>query len=171
MTGIVLDKLPFKEQDVTCVLYTEELGRIRATAHGGRKITSKLSAHLEPLNVSQIRLVGGVLTEGGGLRFSIADALTLYRLDAGFFPLINMVARMTPWQEPDPDLWQLLIAGGPLPSGRQLLSVLGFDPQNARCELCGQSGVTYFIFDGFFYTCAACPPPIASPADYFEFTA
>ena len=167
LTAVVLEKAPLKEQDVVCVLYTKEFGRIRATAHGGRRITSKLAAHLEPLTVSHVRLVGGAVADNGGLRFSIADALTIRKLDAVFFPILRLVAQMTPWQEVDLDLWQELMNEGPIPSGRRLLSIFGFDTQNARCEFCGRPEVAYFVFDGFFYTCADCPPPALPASDYF----
>lgn len=47
---IILGHRNFTENDKLIFLYTEELGKIKVIAKGGRKITSKFTGHLETLN-------------------------------------------------------------------------------------------------------------------------
>ena len=64
--AIVLDKEDVGEQDSRVFLYTKDFGKIGAKATSLRKITSKLAAHLEPLNYATVRLVsrGNLLEDG-----------------------------------------------------------------------------------------------------------
>ena len=60
----------FTEADSLITFYTKDFGKVGAKAKGAKRIVSKLSAHLEPLNFVLVRLI-----EGRG--FQIADALTI----------------------------------------------------------------------------------------------
>ena len=60
----------FTEADSLITFYTKDFGKVVAKAKGAKRIVSKLSAHLEPLNFVLVRLI-----EGRG--FQIADALTI----------------------------------------------------------------------------------------------
>ncbi|MDP2650779.1 MAG: recombination protein O N-terminal domain-containing protein, partial [bacterium] len=55
--GIVLDREPRNELDEAITIYTKDLGKVRAFTKSSRKITSKLSGHLTPGRLANIRLV------------------------------------------------------------------------------------------------------------------
>src|ERR1051325_9149952 len=73
--AIVLSNDPGRGFDGRVHLYTEKLGKISARVSGGKKILSKLSPHLDPLNLSLVRLV-----KKGGI--TLVDTLTLDRFTA-----------------------------------------------------------------------------------------
>jgi len=73
LKALSLSKREVGENDVLFTLYTKELGRVNALAKGAKKITSKLAGHLEPLSLSNVRLVERK-------NFHIADALLLNNL-------------------------------------------------------------------------------------------
>ena len=70
--ALILDREPLGETDSYIHLLTAEYGKLSAKAKSLRKITSKLSSHLEPNSISLIRFVGKK-----GLH--IADALKLHK--------------------------------------------------------------------------------------------
>jgi DNA repair protein RecO len=49
--GIVFSKKDFKESDLLVTVYTKKYGKVFLQARGGKKITSKLSSHIEPANL------------------------------------------------------------------------------------------------------------------------
>ncbi len=55
--AIVLAKEIIGETDAQVALYTELLGKIDLTARGLKKITAKLSHHLEPVNMVNVSIV------------------------------------------------------------------------------------------------------------------
>lgn len=57
--GIILSERPVREADRIYSILTRDLGLIRATALGVRKINSKLRGALEPISLSAISLVRG----------------------------------------------------------------------------------------------------------------
>lgn len=146
--AIVLDKKPLKESDQTVTLYTERFGLVTAKVASGRKITSKLSPHLEPLNAAEVRLVA---RNGGG--YQITDALKITRV-ALPLPVLKLVAAVVLPGEPDPVLWGALREGAatvPL-----ILKHLGFDPRSAACASCGSPAPEYFLFRDASYACGRC---------------
>jgi DNA repair protein RecO (recombination protein O) len=58
-TAIILKRRPFKEDDISVVLYSLEKGKIELVARGAKKISSKMSAHLEPLTLSRVMVAQG----------------------------------------------------------------------------------------------------------------
>ena len=99
--AIVLDRLANGDLDSRIVLFTKHFGKLVAKAKSSRKITSKLSGHLEPGNLVQARLV-----EKNGLQ--VVDALKKSRLDvkpADLYFLNQLLAEA----EPDSKIWELLI--------------------------------------------------------------
>jgi DNA repair protein RecO (recombination protein O) len=58
-SAIVLSSQPFREYDSRKVVYSLEKGKLDLVARGVKKIKSKLSAHLEPLSLSEIMVVRG----------------------------------------------------------------------------------------------------------------
>ncbi|MBI3638352.1 DNA repair protein RecO [Candidatus Wolfebacteria bacterium] len=142
--------------DKVVFLYTEKLGKVSAKAKSARKITSKLSAHLEPLNFSKIRLVH----KNG---FQIVDALTLKKIKASkeAILLLDFLKEMTVDLQPDKKLWSLIqksfrdLNAGNF-SYKPLLSNLGFDPRFATCQICGKANVAYFSAKEQFFICKLC---------------
>ncbi len=57
--GIVLSEKPWREADKVYTILTRDLGLVRATALGARKVSSKLRGALEPFSLSLISLVRG----------------------------------------------------------------------------------------------------------------
>ncbi|MBU4375223.1 DNA repair protein RecO [Patescibacteria group bacterium] len=57
--AIILNRQPFRENDSRITLYGGEEGKLELVARGARKITSKLAAHLEPINLSEVMVVRG----------------------------------------------------------------------------------------------------------------
>jgi len=54
--AIVLKKQPLNENDLRITLYSPDLGKIYATAKGGRKITSSMGGQVETFNICQFQL-------------------------------------------------------------------------------------------------------------------
>jgi len=139
--ALILNKTPSNEIDFTVDLYTKELGRIKAKITSGRKITSKLSPHLEPLTFSLVRL-----TEKNG--FVVTDALTKNNLSyfrkhpvsfAKALKLISAIRELIYSEETDPKLWfwlkKSLLKGEIFYN--QFLKIMGYDPKLAECRKCG----------------------------------
>jgi len=57
--AIVLNRQPFKEDDLQVTVYSHDRGKLFLIARGGRKAKSKLAAHLEPLCRTEIMVVRG----------------------------------------------------------------------------------------------------------------
>lgn len=150
--AIVLAKEPAGEYDARVVLYTKNLGKITAKAISARKITSKLNAHLEPLNLTVARLVYKN-------EYRITDALTINRFlnSAAAFKLLNFIKEMTGEGESDYQLWTVLLAA--LRSGAvsydDLLRVLGFNPQYALCDGCS-GRPDHFSVENLSFWCQNC---------------
>ncbi len=57
--GIVLTSDKYRESDRLLGIYTREHGKLRVISRGSRKMSSKLSPHLEPLDYVSLMLVNG----------------------------------------------------------------------------------------------------------------
>lgn len=152
--AIVLDKEDLGEIDSRVFLFTKALGKVVAKVKSARKITSKLSPHLEPLNLVSIRLV-----EKNG--FQAADALMekkFPRTDMGL-SVLNLVNQLSGENQPDQQLWQVLInnLGSPAKNLKtEILSILGFDPEFASCRDCNAVKPSYFFMPDSEYVCQKC---------------
>jgi len=163
---IVLDKEDLREADSRVFLYTKELGKISAKATSARKITSKLSAHIEPLNYITVRLIAkrDALLDGRG--FQLGDALlisknkllNLYKLRNALQSL-RFIARAIPTGVVDEDMWNFLhqiISGEISPSTDEVLSFIGFGNDFSNCEICNVSRPEYFYTKNSVYVCSSC---------------
>lgn len=56
---VILGHRDFTENDKAIFMYTEEFGKIKVIAKGGRKITSKFTGHLETLNFAMAEIYFG----------------------------------------------------------------------------------------------------------------
>ena len=152
--AVTLRKEPVGEADVTVTLYTERLGRVLARATSARKITSRLSAHLEPLTFLAARLVEKRGSGNGAVRFQVVDALARGRLRCS--PrVLRLLEATTPEGEPDAALWSLLQSGGDVDL-RAVLRAVGFDPRHAHCDRCRNEAITHFSLPDTAYLCTSC---------------
>lgn len=167
--AIVLDRLANGDLDSRIVLFTKKFGKLVARAKSARKITSKLSAHLEPGNLIQVRLI-----EKNGLQ--IADALKkagLGQKPADFYFLGQLLAEA----EPELHIWEMLVhshtkremVSGTLPADdscsgagaggmffwREVLKILGWDPDFAACAACSNPISAFHIKAQEFF-CGSC---------------
>lgn len=165
--AIVLDKEDLGEQDSRVFLYTKELGKVIAKATSARRITSKLAAHLEPLNHAEVRLISkSDFLDGKG--FQVADAVLtdnsgelksnpelLSRASAVF----SLIKKSIPEAVPEPELWNFLEAirnCKAVPAVAEALALLGFNVQFSACELCDRFQPEYFFPVNNFFVCRGC---------------
>ncbi|MDP3974895.1 MAG: recombination protein O N-terminal domain-containing protein [Candidatus Jorgensenbacteria bacterium] len=158
--ALVLGVRSLGESDRAADLFTLALGRCEARMVAGRAIVSKFAPHTDPLNLLTVRLV----KKG---RYTLADAVAENR-----FPVLRRSAKafaealeaffalkvLIPKEEPDPRLFHEVCRA--LTRGRlttdHILSLLGYEPREARCDRCRKPAVRYFIpRDGVFF-CGAC---------------
>lgn len=146
--AIVLSKEPQGELDERVSVFTKNSGKFTAKVKSSRRITSKLSPHLEPGNKIRIRLV-----EKSNLQ--VVDALKQARLSPPphFFYLLS---RVLPEGEPEKELWNLLSEGNY--DWKAILSVLGWDPGEGSCERCGKTALASFHIMSQNFFCGLCDP-------------
>ncbi len=133
--AVVLDAVPAGESDTRFFLYTKRFGRIVARAKSARKITSKLTPHLQVGDVADVRVV-----EKNGLR--VADALKIRRLSHGPGDL-SALNRLLHDAERDDGLWSVLRDAAY--NWRAVLTLLGWDPERAVCARCRKAGTAFLI--------------------------
>lgn len=168
--ALVLDKKDNGELDAVVVFYTENFGKISAKAKSLKKITSKLSGHLEPLNFVNIRLI-----EKNG--FQVVDALTTERLSGlrkdaekikKCLKISRFVEEMTFDGQKDGRIYLALKKilqerrgdFDERPVFRFLLKILGFDPEFASCSLCGKENPAAFVKEDALFLCGGCSSKI-----------
>ncbi len=178
--ALVIDKEDSGEYNSRVFLYTRELGSVAARATSARKITSKLAAHLEPLNIVQVRLNrrrGSDSPRGDG-NFQISDALLLcnakeWRKSTDTtreaLKLVSVLREFGFCGDADPDLWNALYSMfSSLPARAiesyavDILKSLGFDPRFASCRHCLAEAPTRFLFQDLSFYCATCAPHTSS---------
>ncbi len=152
--AIVLEWTPTGEADARVHLFTEAWGRGVARATSIRKITSKLSSHLQPMNIVRTRLV-----EQNGIQ--LVDALTGRKNlhDPKLVIPLQLIKALTGEGERDWELWQFLklgLSGKLIIDTRSVLARLGFDPQFATCAFCNKTPVRVFSLEDLHFYCAGC---------------
>lgn len=150
--AIILDREPQGELNARITIWSREFGKMRGRATSLSKITSKLSAHLEPGLLSDVRLVENK-------NIQIVDALKIRRLaiPPGDLPRL---ARLLAEGEPEEDLW--VAATADRWSWRAVLGALGWHPDGATCVLCGRRPEAFSIASQDFF-CELCAGKL--PAD------
>lgn len=148
--AVVLARDPQGEQDSRVSLFTKRWGKMVAKAVSARKLTSKLSPHLEPGNLALVRLI-----EKNGL--IVADALKKSKTGIGLREL-HFLNRMLAETEPDAELWHAM-TGGRF-SWTNILRILGWDPAEAQCDACGKAPELFHLARQEFFcrTCTAVLP-------------
>lgn len=113
--AIVLKREDIFEADRLYHLYTEDFGRIRATAAGVRKINAKLTGHLEPFSFIWVEL----MTKKGGDLFITTALSETNLLGSGaspnqislFMKMANFALKMLRGQEADKEMWDFILNG------------------------------------------------------------
>lgn len=133
--ALVLARYPHGEADLRVSLFTRDLGRLVATAISGRKVTSKLSPHLEEGSVTSIRLI-----EQKGIR--VADALTI---KSGVRTLAEclLLDRLLPENVAEPEVWRVATASRV--DWFAVLAALGWDPGHGACSACGKEPAAFVV--------------------------
>lgn len=158
--GIVLGSRPSDVSDRMVDLYTKDLGRLQAKVVAGRKLTSKLSPHLSPGNLVEVRLVEKV-------KFIVADAVIKERFIRSHEALefLFLLRSLLPEFVPDLQIWHHLVRSLKERKVKNsvILKFLGYNPLLARCEFCSQKNVAYFSITNQVFLCRRCAA--SSPAD------
>ncbi len=144
--AVVLDRENTGDLDGRIHLFTRKFGKLTAKAKSLRKVTSKLSPHLQPGNLVRARLV-----ERRGLQ--LVDALKADKLGVSLDDLSNL-SRLLAEGEPDSRLWTMLMKD--TFNWTNTLAYLGWDPQEASCERCGQVKTTAFHLRTQVFFCKDC---------------
>ncbi len=163
--AIVLHTRPHGEHNKIAELFTQELGKIEARVVSGLKTNSKLSPHLDPLNMVTLRLVKRN-------NFVVADALTKSRfnktrndLDAlgSAFATLYLLRFLLPSFFPEPELWNQLIFGLRRANLNPtiFLKALGYSPLLASCSFCRHSTVHFFYIPEQLFICERCVAKIS----------
>ncbi len=163
-SAIVLDEENSGEVDKLIYLYTKELGRVTAKAKSIRKITSKLAGHLQPFNFVNVRLV-----EKNG--FQIVDALLVAKIKKSkdLLARLQFIKEITFDIQPDKRFWHAIkktvqdFEKNKKISYKNLLEVLGFATDFARCNNCDIRTVSHFHKKEQLFFCRRCALKI--PAD------
>lgn len=144
--AVVLSKESRGDLDHTVSLFTRYHGKMRVKSKSTKKITSKLSAHLEPGNVARIRIV-----EVGGLQ--VVDALKMGKV-AGDHIDLHYLDRILEEGQPDHDIWMALFK--PKFDWRHMLRILGWDPEETTCVRCVSKKPTSFYMRNQEFFCDTC---------------
>lgn len=178
--GVVLDRTRDDELDTEYSIFTWDLGKVKAKATSVRKITSKLAGHLEPGSLIRLRLVQKAV-DGN---FKIVESLVEERTkDQAAVKAMLFVDQMTGLLQADIYLFAFLkglaaneVTGGEVgrPAGeprrevgyyRRILTLLGFDPENATCSVCNEAKIAYFIPQDIMFLCHQCLQKVKQSSD------
>lgn len=143
--AIVLDREPSGELDFRISFFTKRFGKLVAKAKSARKITSKLSGHLTPGSVADVRLI-----EKNGLQ--VVDAIKSGAVSAQVD--LHCLNKILADAEPDQILWQKVLLGS-LDWG-EILTILGWDPKFALCSVCAAPKPEAFSIGGQEFFCHHC---------------
>lgn len=144
--ALVLVKQESGELDLKVSLFTQQFGKLIVKAKSGRKITSKLSGHLEPGNFVKARII-----EKRG--FQIVDAVKMSKSNIHPYRLY-LIDKLLVEAEPDFRIWSLLQKRRI--DWKKLIKFLGWEVKNAKCFLCNTSQVGYFEINLQEFICPSC---------------
>ncbi len=152
--ALILRKDTLGDIDGRYTLFTERFGKIIGKAKSSRKITSKLAPHLEPGMISTVRILE---TKGTQL----IDALKSDRLSASMNGLYAL-SQLLPEGEPEPSLWEMVTTQRL--SWKKILSVLGWNPEEANCAVCENRAPNYFYIPRQEFYCSLCASKVRRDA-------
>lgn len=157
--AVVLNSNKYLNGDRGVDLFTRDNGRIQARVKSGFKTISKLSPHLDVMNLVTVRLVKKT-------NFKVTDALLKDRFagkrnDLEQFSealdLIFLIRLLVPPMLPDKELWRFFITGlrESIFNRKMFLRALGYDPEFASCHFC-ERDVKFFFAPDQFFICQRC---------------
>ena len=154
--GFILSVEQTGECDGRVTLFTRELGKITARAKSLYKSVSKLAAHVQPLTLARVRLVGkrGIQLTDALIEKRHINPDTDPPIAIELLSVVRLISALTHPHQPDEQLWQLIISGQLV--SRELLRVLGFDPAHARCHNCQGMQPAHFLLRETVYLCKNC---------------
>lgn len=144
--AIVLSKESRGDLDHTISLFTRYHGKLRLKSKSTKKITSKLSGHLEPGSIARVRIV-----ESGGLQ--VVDALKMGKIGGNFIDLAYLDKILEEGQ-PDYELWNALLSKNF--GWKKVLKVLGWDPDETNCSGCVIAKPAGFHLRSQEFFCGTC---------------
>src|SRR3989344_4638662 len=145
--AIVLEVLPRGNSDARVVLFMEKMGKLAARAQSLKKITSKLAAHLQPGNLTRVRVI-----EKGNL-VQVVDALKIGKVGMDLDKLRRLSGLLAE-NQPEDKLWQEVVKDGL--SWREILKLFGWDPDQSACRVCGHLKVASFHARSQDFFCGEC---------------
>ncbi len=154
--ALVLSRTSRGYLDGTLNLYTKELGRVSAKVKSLRKLTSKLSGHLTPGRLANVRIV-----EMGDTK-QVVDALSLpSKTSTEFLKFLDFIHQLSPVGIPDLHLWHELEQASlngtsDKDTYRRIISIMGYDAKNAICDSCGSVKIAYFMPRDIIFLCSRC---------------
>ncbi|MFH1745386.1 MAG: DNA repair protein RecO [bacterium] len=175
---IVLNKVPFRENDCRVLVYSLERGKIDLVARGARKISSKISGHIEPLTECRIMAVRGRNFDYVGSALAgviyprVKNNLEKIEIAGKAVQTFNNLIKE---EEPDKNIYFLLREFLDLLSAREtgnhqllyssyvykLLFFLGYKPELENCVLCKnkiEPDNNHFDFSRGGLICTRCEP-------------
>lgn len=165
--GIVLNKRDWKENDSLVTIYTKDEGKLNLIARGTKKISSKISGHVEPITFIDLMVIKGKslnylgsainidaffnikqdldrLNYAGKAMSTISKRINENHADEDVFNiLLNFLEILNTDKELDVDKLQLLYISFIL----KLLTLLGYSPELYNCLKCHKPinlGVNHF---------------------------
>lgn len=158
--AIVLGIRSFSSLDRQVDLLTKDLGRVKAHVKSGSKPKSKLSPHLDKLNLVDVRLFEKN-------RFTVTDVLTKNRFsnirkDAKLFSkaldILFLIQNTFPEEMTDLKLWHYLVEALKREKikTKTFLKILGFNPQLAPCFKCKNKNDNEFFVPDQIFVCKNC---------------
>jgi DNA repair protein RecO (recombination protein O) len=185
--AIILNRSDYRESDYLVKAYTENFGSLTLLAKGAKKLSSKLAAHLEPMNLVKILIING-----RGFDYIAAATISEARLGIRedlnkiFYAgkIIALFSSLVKEEEKDGRLFSLLnkyfeVIDAETDFNKEkgalflirftlsLLSELGYKPEMKNCLHCGtkiESGANYFDLKGGLI-CENCRAKSIRPGD------
>lgn len=167
--GIVLDREPRNELDEMITVYTKELGKLRAFTKSSRKITSKLSGHLAPGRLADIRLVQRN-------KLQLVDILSSSSISdpKELLPFLHFINKIVPYGDADLNLWYMIeeiVRGNHFNPAvyRYLVEKLGFSGEEPYCHYCETNKSSFLNLAEITLLCANCRLRLGLKSDEFIF--
>ncbi len=135
-SAIVLKRLDFGEADRILTLYTKHRGKIKAIAKSVRKPTSRKGGNLELFNYCRLSIAEGksldIITEAEAID-TFLDIRNDIETVGRAFCVAELLDRLTPERDPNPDLFKLTLTvyrdlspANLRKYARQIIKILGF---------------------------------------------
>lgn len=158
--AIVLNVSLIDDYDYLVEFFTKEFGFLKARVLSGRKILSKLSPHLDVLNLVELRLVEKkqIIVADALLKDRFSNLRENYSILENFLNLIFFFRKLVLFSQKDLKLWYWLIKTlkNQKIDYKEFLKILGYDFKLAKCYLCSRKYVSYFYIIDQVFLCYDC---------------